>query len=62
MTDGSLAYTNLKRNFNVLNATRGFHFVFCNNIVGTPTMSISLRDGLDEQFDYDAIVQLNYIH
>lgn len=62
VTDGSLTYTNLKRNFNVLNATGGLDFVFCNNIVVTPAMSIPLRDGLDEQFDYEAIVQLNYIH
>lgn len=58
---GNLTYTNLKRNFNVVNATGGFHFVFCNDIIVTPAMSIPLRSGLDEQFDYEAIVQLNYL-
>ena len=62
VTNGSLTYSNLKRNFNIVNATGGCHFVFCNNVVVTPAMSIPLRDGLDQQFDYEAIVQLNYIH
>lgn len=58
---GSLTYTNLKRNFNVVNATGGLHFVLCNDLVVTPAMSIPLRSGLDEQFDYEAIVQVNYL-
>jgi hypothetical protein len=57
---GNLNYTNLKRNFNVLNATAGLHFVLSNDLVVTPAMSVPLRDGLDEQFDYEAIVHLNY--
>jgi hypothetical protein len=57
---GSLNYTNLKRNFNVLNATTGLHLVLNNDLVVTPAMSVPLRDGLDEQFDYEAIVHLNY--
>ncbi len=61
VTDGTLTYTNLKRNFNVVNATGGLHFVLNNNLVVTPAMSIPLRDGLDEQFDYEAIVQVNWL-
>ncbi len=57
---GNLNYTNLKRNFNVVNATAGLHFVLNNDLVVTPAMSVPLRDGLDEQFDYEAIVHLNY--
>lgn len=58
---GNLNYTNLKRHFNVVNATFGMHMVLKNNLVLTPAMSIPLRDGLDEQFDYEAIVHLNYL-
>jgi hypothetical protein len=58
---GTLTYTNLKRHFNVLNATTGLHLVMSNNLVVSPAMSIPLRDGLDEQFDYEAILQVNYL-
>jgi hypothetical protein len=61
VSNNGLTYTNLKRNFNVVNATAGCHFVLCNNLVVTPAMSVPLRDGLDEQFDYEAIVQVNYL-
>lgn len=57
-----LTYTNLKRHFNVVNATFGAHFVLGDNFVVSPGMSIPLRSGLDEQFDYEAIVQMNYLH
>ena len=57
---GNLNYSNLKRNFNVVNATAGLHLVLGNNMVVTPAMAVPLRDGLDEQFDYEAIVHLNY--
>ncbi|MFK8112073.1 MAG: hypothetical protein AB8B91_07710 [Rubripirellula sp.] len=58
---GNLTYTNLKRNFNVLNATTGFQVALGDNVIITPAMSVPLRDGLDEQFDYEAIVNLNYL-
>ena len=54
--------TNLKRNFNVVNGTVGAHFLVGNHVVVTPALSVPLRDGLDEQFDYEAILQLNYLH
>jgi hypothetical protein len=62
ITSNGLTYTNLQRYFNVVNATAGLHLVCGNNLVVTPAMSVPLRDGLDEQFDYEAIVQVNYIH
>lgn len=62
ITANGLTYTNLKRNFNVLNATFGTHLLFGDNLVVSPGMSIPLRDGLDEQFDYEALLQVNYIH
>jgi len=61
VTDGNLTYTNLKRHFNVLNATAGMHFVLANNWVVTPAMSVPMRDGLDEQFDYEAQLQVNWL-
>ncbi|KAA5543899.1 hypothetical protein FYK55_11075 [Roseiconus nitratireducens] len=61
VSSNGLTYTNLSRNFNILNATMGLHLVLSNNLVVTPAMSVPLRDGLDEQFDYEAIVQVNYL-
>ncbi|WP_201767197.1 hypothetical protein [Rhodopirellula sallentina] len=57
----NFTYTNLKDQFDIVNATFGSHFVFNNGLIVTPAMSVPLRDGLDEQFDYEAIVQVNYI-
>lgn len=62
VTSNGLTYTNLQRYFNVVNATAGFHLLVGDNLVVTPAMSVPLRDGLDEQFDYEAIVQVNYLH
>jgi len=53
-------YTNLAENFNILNATTGFHIALDNNLVVTPAISVPLRNGLDQQFDYEAVLQLNY--
>jgi len=58
---GGITYTNLARNFNILNTTLGLHVVFSNGLVVSPGMSVPLRDGLDEQFDYEALVQVNYL-
>ncbi|GAA5508075.1 hypothetical protein [Novipirellula caenicola] len=58
---GGLRYANLASNFNILNATTGLHLVLSDKLVVTPAMSIPLRDGLDEQFDYEAMVQINYL-
>jgi hypothetical protein len=62
VTSNGLTYTNLQRYFNVVNATARVHLLFGKHLVVTPAMSIPLRDGLDEQFDYEAIVQVNYLH
>jgi hypothetical protein len=56
------AVRGLASNFNILNGTVGAHFVLNNNLVVTPGMSVPLRDGTDEQFDYEALVQVNYFH
>ena len=62
VTSDGLTYTNLSRYFNVLNATAGCHFVLGDNVVVTPAMSVPLRERYDEQYDYEAIVQVNYLH
>jgi len=54
--------TNLKNNFNIVNATFGAHLLLGDHIVVTPGMSVPMRDGLDKQFDYEAILQVNYLH
>ncbi|EMI16387.1 putative secreted protein [Rhodopirellula maiorica SM1] len=58
---GSLRYSNLANHFNIVNATTGFHLLVNDKLVVTPAISIPLRDGLDEQFDYEAMVQINYM-
>lgn len=57
-------YTGLQANFDIVSTTLGAHFVFGkeNDIVITPAMVIPLSDGLDRQFDYEAVVQVNYLH
>lgn len=62
VTANGLNYSNLTRYFNVLNATLGLHLLVGDHVVVTPAMSVPLRDGYDEQFDYEAIVQVNYLH
>ncbi len=61
VSSGGITYTNLAKNFNILNATVGAHFVLADNLIVSPAISVPLRDGLDEQFDYEAQVQVNYL-
>ncbi len=61
ISSSGLTYTNLKPNFNIVNTTLGMHLVLSNNLIVSPGMSIPLRNGLDEQFDYEALVQVNYL-
>lgn len=56
-----IAITNLARHFNVLNATFSSHLLFGERLAVTPGISVPLRDGLDEQFDYEAMLQVNYL-
>jgi len=58
---GGITFTSLARNFNIVNATAGMHMVMGKYFVVTPAISIPLRDGLDEQFDYEASVQVNLL-
>ena len=56
-----LRFTNLQPSFNIVNATIGSHLVLPGNLIVSPAIAIPLRGGLDRQFDYEGIVQLNYI-
>lgn len=60
VTGEGITINNLARNFNVLNATLSSHFLFGERLVVTPGISLPLRDGNDEQFDYEAMLQVNY--
>ena len=64
VTGNNFDYTALQNNFDIVNTTLGAHFVFGkkNDIIVTPAMAIPLREGFDEQFDYEALVQVNYLH
>ncbi|MGV3485298.1 MAG: hypothetical protein ACO1RT_12835 [Planctomycetaceae bacterium] len=60
VSGGGVTVANLKGNFNIVNATFGAHLLLGKNLVVTPGMAVPLRDGLDEQFDYEALLQMNY--
>jgi hypothetical protein len=61
VSGNGVTYTSLGNNFNVLNATLGLQTLIGQHLQIAPGMSIPLRDGLDEQFDYEAILQVNYL-
>lgn len=61
VTGAGLTVSDIKRNFNILNATFGAHLLIGQHLVVTPGMAFPLRDGLDEQFDYEAILQMTYL-
>ena len=58
---GGFEFGSLQSRVNILNATTGLHLLLGNNVVVTPAVTVPLRDGLDEEFDYEATVQLNYL-
>jgi len=64
VTRDTFDYTSLQNNFDIVNTTLGAHFVFGkeNDIIVTPAMAIPLREGFNEQFDYEALLQVNYLH
>lgn len=56
-----LTITDLAERFDVVNATFSSHWVLGENIVMTPGISIPLTTGMNRQFNYEAILQLNYL-
>jgi hypothetical protein len=53
--------TDLARRFDIVNATFSQHWVLANNVVITPGIAVPLSSGTDKQFDFEAILQLNYL-
>lgn len=56
-----LTVTGGSRRFDILNLTLGTHLQFGDHLLVTPAMAIPLRTGDDEQFDYEATVQMNWL-
>jgi hypothetical protein len=56
-----LTITDLAERFDVVNATFSSHWVLGENIVMTPGISIPLTTGMNRQFNYEAVLQLNYL-
>jgi hypothetical protein len=56
-----LTITDLAERFDVVNATFSSHWVLGDNVVVTPGMSIPLTTGTNRQFNFEAILQLNYL-
>ena len=56
-----LTVTDLAERFDVVNATFSSHWLLGDNVVVTPGMSIPLTTGTNRQFNFEAILQLNYL-
>jgi hypothetical protein len=60
VTSSGLFLTDISRRYDVLNMTLGMHFSYANGLVVSPAMCLPLREDDDEQFDYEAQLQLNW--
>lgn len=58
---GGFEFGSLQSRFNIVNATSGLHLLLGKKLVLTPAITVPLTSGLDEEFDYEATVQLNYL-
>lgn len=56
-----LTVTDLAERFDIVNATFSSHWVLGDNVVVTPGMSIPLTTGMNRQFNFEAVLQLNYL-
>jgi len=56
-----LTITDLAERFDVVNATFSSHWVMGNNVVVTPGISVPVTSGMNRQFNFEAILQLNYL-
>jgi hypothetical protein len=56
-----LTVTDLAERFDVVNATFSSHWLLGDNVVVTPGMSIPLTSGMNRQFNFEAMLQLNYL-
>lgn len=61
VANNGFTYQNLQPNFDIVNSTFGLHMLLGKKLVATPAISIPFSTGLNRQFDYEAIIQLNYL-
>jgi hypothetical protein len=60
ITGNGFTLDSATRRFDVLNATVGTHVFFGDQLTITPAFSFPLRDGDDQQFDFEGVVQANW--
>jgi hypothetical protein len=60
LTGNGFTVNGVSRRFDVLNGTICTHFFLGDQLTVTPAISFPLRNGNDQQFDYEAIVQANW--
>ena len=58
---GSFSYSNPATDVSALNTTVGLHLMMGDRLVMTPALAIPLTTGDDQVFDYQAMLQLNYL-
>lgn len=56
-----LTITDLANRFDIVNATFSSHWMLGRNWVVTPGISVPLTGGTNRQFNYEALVQVNYL-
>ncbi|NNE01394.1 MAG: hypothetical protein HKN47_29110 [Pirellulaceae bacterium] len=61
VSGNGITFSSFAPDLDVLNATFGGQFLFANGMLVTPGVSVPLRDGVDRQFDYEAMLQVNFL-
>lgn len=61
VSGNGLTVTDLSRRFDVVNATFSSHWMLGERTVVTPGIAVPLSGGLNRQFNFEAILQLNYL-
>jgi hypothetical protein len=62
ISGAGLTVTSASRRLDILNLTLGTHVLLGEHLTVTPALAVPLRDGDDEQFDYEASVQANWLY
>ncbi len=61
VTGNGLTVTDLARRFDVVNATFSNHLIMGDHVVVTPGFSVPLTTGRNRQFNFEAVLQVNYL-
>ena len=61
VSNSDINYGSSSANFNVFNTTLGMHSVLGDHLVLTPAVALPLSSSSDQNYDYQAMVQLNYL-